>query len=134
MNNASGSSEPEHHGPFGLVVASTDRPTAAPPNWTNWLLLMVPLFIAEMRELPDDEIARLREENVDLITAHGDDAQFGGSQRAGGRNAIAKGLALMARADGGVTALGVHACLRPHIGCPGRFTTSPAPAHPDAEK
>ncbi|MEU5959306.1 hypothetical protein [Streptomyces sp. NPDC047525] len=112
--------------PFGLVVASPG--SAVPPIWTDWLLFMVPLFTTEMRDLTNAELARLRTEAADLIAGHGDDAQYGGQHRAGARTAIARALALLAWAEGGVTALGIHACVRPHTGCPGRFDATPCTA------
>jgi hypothetical protein len=120
------------HIPFGLVVTAP-ADTTVPPNWTTFLLAMVPLFIAETKDLTEGQLARMRHEAEDLITEHGDDALYGGEHRAGARTAIAKSLALLARADGGVTALGIHACLQPHAGCPGRFSSTPPPT-PEAKK
>lgn len=120
----------QNHGPFGLVVASPG--SSAPRTWTDWLLFMVPLFISQMQDITEAKAARMREEAADLIASHGDDAQYGGQHQAGARTAIAKALALLARADGGVTALGVHACLQPHAGCPGR--SNDTPPTPEAKK
>ncbi|MEU5137053.1 hypothetical protein [Streptomyces californicus] len=80
---------------------------------------MVPLYIAELRDLSEPEIERVSARAADLIAGHGDDAQYGGRHQRSARTAIAHGLAALARADGGVTALGIHACTRPHVGCPG---------------
>ncbi|MHC3392860.1 hypothetical protein ACLQ2E_25845 [Streptomyces lavendulocolor] len=91
----------------------------------TWLLFMVPLCIAELREVSEPDIERLAARAVDLISSHGDDAQYGGHHQRSARTAIAQGLAVLARADGGVTALGIHACVRPHLDCPGH-----SPAHP----
>ncbi|MEU6352160.1 hypothetical protein ABZ896_22970 [Streptomyces sp. NPDC047072] len=117
--------------PFGLVVTDPAN-TTVPPAWTNWLLLMVPLFIADLRDVPDDLAYQMGANAGDVIASHADDAQHGGENRARARNAIAKSLALLARADGGVTALGIHACLKPHAGCPGRFNAAPPPT-PEAK-
>ncbi|MFI6689279.1 hypothetical protein [Streptomyces sp. NPDC050485] len=116
------------YGPFGLVVTDPEGQTFASQAWVTWLLFMVPLCIAELRGLPEPEIERISAESADLIASHGDDAQYGGHHQRSARTAIAKGLAVLARADGGVTALGIHACLRPHIGCPGRFATTGSPS------
>ncbi|MFF4534018.1 hypothetical protein ACFY1P_32715 [Streptomyces sp. NPDC001407] len=125
MQFAAHPSEPESYGPFGLVVTDPDSTTSVPHIWTDWLLFMVPLCIAEMRDLTEAEFDRVRAESSGLIASHGDDAQFGGRHQAGARTAIAKGLAVLARADGGVTALGIHACVRPHAGCPGGVQAAP---------
>ncbi|MEV7465232.1 MULTISPECIES: hypothetical protein [Streptomyces] len=121
----------QQHSPFGLVVASPG--SAAPRIWTDWLLFMVPLFIAQMQHISDAQASRMSEGAADLIAEHGDDAQYGGSHQSGARTAIAKGLALLARAEGGVTALGIHACIQPHAGCPGRVNAAPHPT-PEAKK
>ncbi|MEU2770762.1 MULTISPECIES: hypothetical protein [Streptomyces] len=111
---------PDTHGPFGRVVtAPEDSPTPASSTWVTWLLFMVPLCIAELRDLSEPDIERLSTRAADMIASHGDDAQYGGHHQRSARTAIAQGLAVLARADGGVTALGIHACMRPHVGCPG---------------
>lgn len=117
---------PDSHGPFGRVVtAPGNAATGASSTWVTWLLFMVPLCIAELREVSEPDIERLAARAVDLISSHGDDAQYGGHHQRSARTAIAQGLAVLARADGGVTALGIHACVRPHLDCPGH-----SPAHP----
>lgn len=63
----------------------------------TWLLFMVPLCIAEFRDLPEFEIARVSARAADLIACHGDDAQYGGHHQRSARTAIAKGLAVLAR-------------------------------------
>ncbi|MFE9121501.1 hypothetical protein [Streptomyces sp. NPDC007172] len=121
---------PDHHGPFGRVVAAPeDTPTSAPAAWVTWLLFMVPLCITEVRDLSEPEFDRVSARAADLIASHGDDAQYGGHHQRSARTAIAQALALLATAEGGVTALGIHACMRPHVGCPGT-----APAHPSPSK
>lgn len=120
---------PEPHGPFGRVVtAPRSSATSASPKWVTWLLFMVPLCIAELRDLPEPEIKRVSERAADLIASHGDDAQYGGHHQRSARTAIAKGLAVLAHAEGGVTALGIHACIHPHDGCPGDPTAHPRPS------
>ncbi|MCL3998920.1 hypothetical protein [Streptomyces lavenduligriseus] len=117
---------PDAHGPFGRVVTTPgNAATRAPSEWVTWLLFMVPLCIAELREVSEPDVERLAARAVDLIASHGDDAQYGGHHQRSARTAIAQGLAVLARADGGVTALGIHACVRPHLGCPGD-----SPSHP----
>ncbi|WP_240509216.1 hypothetical protein [Streptomyces agglomeratus] len=120
---------PDTHGPFGRVVtAPEDSPTSASSTWVTWLLFMVPLCIAELRGFSEPEIARVSARAADLISSHGDDAQYGGHHQRSARTAIAQGLAVLARADGGVTALGIHACMRPHVGCPGTSPARPSPS------
>ncbi|MBC7299827.1 hypothetical protein [Nocardia salmonicida] len=119
-------------GPFGLVTADPDY--TAPPasqnrqgraaetfhtNLVDVLLALVPLSIAEIRTWSDHRRNITRQKAVDTIAAHGDDLQFGGRQRGSALGALAQGIALGAYAPGGVTQLGIHACTRPHTGCPG---------------
>ncbi|MFZ3494543.1 hypothetical protein ACODT5_15190 [Streptomyces sp. 5.8] len=116
------------HGPFGCVVLSPkeSRPTGNRPvhddgfreRLADWLLLMVPLFIAEQHNASAEEIDRARTDALEQIASHGDDLQFGGKHQGSSRTALAKGFAILARAEGGVTALGVHACTAPHSHCP----------------
>lgn len=114
-------------GPCGLVVAAPDSSGAAgsghaaalPHGFVDLLLMMVPLCIAEMQAWSDERLEAARHASVQLITSHGDDLQFGGRHRGAALAATARGLALGARAPGGITALGIHACTRPHEGCPG---------------
>jgi hypothetical protein len=113
------------HGPFGLVVLDPESETSAPATWTDWLLFMVPLCISEMRNASEVEIDKVRAEAGEQIANHGDDAQFGGRHQASARTALAKGLALLAHAEGGVSAFGIHACTTSHDACPGE---RPAPA------
>lgn len=82
------------------------------------LTALVPMWIAQMHTWSDAAIKRASTDAVQLIIAHGDDLQFGGKRRGATLTALAKAFAILARADGGVTALGVHACLTPHAQCP----------------
>ncbi|WP_405533805.1 hypothetical protein OG592_43710 (plasmid) [Streptomyces avidinii] len=120
--------DPDSHGPLGRVVATPEDAPSASPTWVTWLLFMVPLCIAELRDLAEPEVERIAAQSADLIASHGDDAQFGGHHQRSARTAIARGLAVLARSEGGVTALGIHACVRPHIGCPGALPAHPSPS------
>ncbi|MFM9462653.1 hypothetical protein ACKI1K_07340 [Streptomyces scabiei] len=85
----------------------------------DFLCFLVPLAIEEQSRLSSERIDGMREELLDTIAAHGDDLQFGGTHQKSARVALAKALALLATAEGGVTILGVHACTAVHEGCPG---------------
>jgi len=122
---------PESHGPFGYVAlvredSTRQVPRRGQPNeefsilLADWLTFMVPLFVAELRHTTDEEIQRARADALEQIASHGDDLQYGGRHQGSSRTALAKALAILARAEGGVTVLGVHACLAPHVDCPGR--------------
>lgn len=116
-------------GPFGRVVRvgeETDeayRPLLPNPRLrrglADFLCFLVPLAIQEQSGLPARRIDAMREELIDMIAAHGDDLQFGGTHQKSARVALAKALAILATAEGGVTILGVHACTAEHEGCPG---------------
>jgi len=122
---------PDPGTPFGLVVLVPQRAEAASPQdrlfreqLAGFLTALVPLFIAEQRQAPASDIERMRLDALDQIAHHGDALQFGGRHATASRTALAKGLAVLARAEGGVTILGIHACIARHDGCPGE---PPAP-------
>ncbi|MFE0852253.1 hypothetical protein [Streptomyces mutabilis] len=122
------------HGPFGRVVRVGDETDEAYrallPNprlrsgLADFLCFLVPLAIQEQSRMSAGRIDALREELIDMIAEHGDDLQFGGTHQKSARVALAKALAVLATAEGGVTILGVHACTAEHEGCPG--STRPA--------
>jgi hypothetical protein len=137
----------ESYGPLGCVVHAgpeDQSPTraksgrAAPGEQfsallADWLCFMVPMFIAELRNASDEQIEHERAKALEQIANHGDDLQFGGKHQGSSRTALAKGLAILARAEEGVTALGIHACTAPHIGCPGLASSfRPHTDHPEA--
>ena len=134
----------EPHGPFGCVALVREEreprrvPRSAQPDeqfsalLADWLLFMVPMFIAELRHATDGEIEQASADALEQIASHGDDLQYGGRHQGSSRTALAKALAILARAEGGVTVLGVHACIAPHTGCPGRpFPPSACHSHTD---
>ncbi len=85
----------------------------------------VAMWMLEMAGLTGDERRRrVPAGGVQLVASRGDILQW---RRKDGRpspataatmNALCAGIADAADADGGVTVLGVHACTRPHPGCP----------------
>ncbi|MFB7906387.1 hypothetical protein ACFC1T_08170 [Kitasatospora sp. NPDC056076] len=89
-----------------------------PESWQVFLLGFLPLCISDLRGRPESEVEALRLVALEQIASHGDVALFGGKGRAKARVGIAQGLAVLAFAEGGVTALGIHACVEPHEGCP----------------
>ncbi|MEU6405407.1 hypothetical protein [Streptomyces sp. NPDC046985] len=119
------------HGPLGRVVLDPESRTNGTDGdgfrerLADWLLFMVPMFIAEQRDASAKEIEFARVEALEQIASHGDDLQFGGRHQGTSRTALAKGFAVLARAEGGVSALGVHACTAPHLHCPGERHGAP---------
>ncbi|WP_063044971.1 hypothetical protein [Nocardia pseudovaccinii] len=110
--------------PFGRVVL-VDRPAKRPPteerfadNFANALIALIPMWIVEVRAWSDEKIQREASAAAEVIGSHGDDLQYGGKKRGPALNAVAKAFALLARAEGGITGLGVHACLAAHDLCP----------------
>ncbi|MFF2378407.1 hypothetical protein ACFVUW_28860 [Streptomyces xiamenensis] len=122
------------HGPFGRVVlVPKSHPRRSDGDGfrerlADWLLFMVPMFIAEQRSASAKEIERARGEALEQIASHGDDLQYGGRYQGPSRTALAKGIAILASAEGGITTLGVHACTAPHLHCPGDHQSTPGPA------
>ncbi|WP_280470697.1 hypothetical protein [Nocardia farcinica] len=82
------------------------------------LLMAVPFAIWEQRDASPARIATLRRNAVAMIASHGDDLQFGGKHTASTAAALIQAIALLARAPGGVTFAGIHACLEDHDYCP----------------
>ncbi|NUU20935.1 MAG: hypothetical protein HOV68_05375 [Streptomycetaceae bacterium] len=127
------------HPVFGRVVRLPGTP---PPEDTrdaafragliDFLLTFAPLAIAEQRGRTNEELEPLRERWEELVTYRGDELQYGGPHRGASRSALAQGIALLARAEGGVTALGIHACITAHAGCPGAAPPPAVPAAPEA--
>lgn len=80
---------------------------------------LVPLAVADLARTTFEERAAYAEGAVELIAGHADQLMFASSRSkpTGVLSAIARSLAVLAYQPGGVTALGVHACTRPHPGC-----------------
>lgn len=76
------------------------------------LQLAVPMWIEQLRnvggQIPYDERDRI----IEQINSKGDDLQYGGKRGSAAQafNAMAKGLAALAYAPGGVTFAGQHWC------------------------
>ncbi|MEV4505461.1 hypothetical protein [Streptomyces klenkii] len=127
------------HGPSGCVVLDPDRPRPSRVRRGGrdddfdgrvqlYLIGVVPLVIAELRNAGIGEVVRLRVEAVHELGSHGDDLQYGGRHQESSRRALATAIGILAHADGGVTAFGVHACTGPHEGCPGARLPVGSPA------
>jgi hypothetical protein len=82
------------------------------PLLTATLEVAVPLRIMQYRALGVTEIAdKEREALVEMIAAHGDDIIYASKKKGGTAdafNALARALALLSFAPGGVTFLGLH--------------------------
>lgn len=84
------------------------------------LLALVPFRHVELAGASQEEVERAREEAVEVIAHKADVFLFPkkGQRPTGVLSALATAMALCARAEGGITHLGVHACVAPHEGCP----------------
>ncbi|WP_433635465.1 hypothetical protein [Nocardia sp. CA-120079] len=115
---------PTQNGPLGCVVEVDRSPSNDPrteafaANLTTSLLALVPKWIATTRHWTDEQLQRAAPAAAQTIASHGDDLQYGGTKRGQALNAVAKALAILAHTEGGVTALGIHACQQPHHPCP----------------
>jgi hypothetical protein len=129
------------YGPFGRVVLlpPEDRPTKARRDGpddgfgqrlSDSLLLMVPTCILDQRNATAAQLEAIRTETRDLIAHRGDVLQYGGKGQGAARVALPRALALLARTEGGVTTLGIHACLTPPPGCPGEPPNSTPETEP----
>lgn len=99
------------------VPIETEAPDNFREQMADYLEAFVPLRIYELRSKSPEEIDKLRAEAVTLITAKGDVLQYGGKGQTEARVALITAIAVLAFSEGGVTALGVHACAEPHEGC-----------------
>ena len=68
----------------------------------------VPLHAAELKRLPWSDVAHIAGECSQTIAEKGDVLQFGGKGGAAAFNALARGLAALSFAPGGVNFLGDH--------------------------
>lgn len=82
------------------------------------LLMLVPLAITELAGLSFETRQKIAEEAGDLISGKADQLMYASSQEPGVLGPMARGFAALAYQPGGVTALGLHACVLPHPGCP----------------
>lgn len=112
-----------------LLAAERERIRAADPErydrLAEALLAAVPLAIDALRDLTDAERDSRRGwlRVLDLIGAKGDVLLYGGGQpgeAAAVLARLAETLAVLAYADGGVTAFGLHWHAVPHAWCPGQ--------------
>ncbi|WP_439681483.1 hypothetical protein [Embleya sp. MST-111070] len=117
-------------GPFGRVVRvpldpklTGERAVNFAHGLADFLLTFVPMRIAQ--GFTDAEFAAQRTRVTDLITSQGDVLQYGGTGQKEARAALITAFALGAHAEGGITALGIHACIRPHDGCPDPWGQEP---------
>jgi len=92
-----------------------------------FLEFLVPLRMSELTHLSEEEIAPLRIAALEQIASHGDVLQYGGKGQREARTALVTALAILASAEGGIDALGVHACAAPHAGCPANRTSDTTP-------
>ncbi|MFF8283398.1 hypothetical protein ACF06W_11820 [Streptomyces albus] len=85
------------------------------------LLGLVPLSCAELAGASEGRLRQVADESADLIAHKADVFQYqkAGQKSTGVLSALAAAIALGARQDGGITHLGIHACLEPHEGCRG---------------
>ncbi|MFF4417509.1 hypothetical protein ACFYY8_33710 [Streptosporangium sp. NPDC001559] len=88
-------------------------------NLQGALLGLVPLAIAELRGTTFEQRQERVAADADLIATQADEMMFGKGKKATGvLSATALGIAVGAYQPGGVTVLGLHACVHPHPGCP----------------
>lgn len=88
-----------------------------PPDFRAEILVgvMATAVVVEtdnLRRLPWSDVARLANESATVIGSHGDDLQFGGKKRREAFAALARGLAALSFAPGGVEFFGAHWCAR----------------------
>jgi hypothetical protein len=77
----------------------------------NTLLIAVPLWIEEMKKVSWEERRQFSSECCNIICHHGDDILYKSHKKgetATAFNALARGMAILSFARGGVTAFGLH--------------------------
>ncbi|MFD9815072.1 hypothetical protein [Streptomyces sp. NPDC059080] len=91
--------------------------------WDNvrWGLLgLVPFWSADLAGDSEEQLRQAAEDAEDVIAHKADVFQYQKNRQkaTGVLSALAAAIALGARQEGGITHLGIHACLEPHEGCP----------------
>lgn len=81
------------------------------------LAAMVPLRIAELADLTDDQRIALADGIPDAIAGHGDDLLYGGKHCAQTWAALVRALAIGAYQPGGITFGDLHWCAGPAGSC-----------------
>jgi hypothetical protein len=79
---------------------------------------LIPLHIAEMRNLPINVRRDRAARDGRLLASDADKLLYAPGRRPGVLPALARGMAALAYQPGGVTAVGIHACAHPHPYCP----------------
>lgn len=116
--------EKKEHGRFGYVTCVPNERMGRDPFWENVghaLVGLIPLRIWELRATGEAELMELSVKAADVIGSRGDEFQFPSrrGRPTGVLAELATGFAAVALlADGGITAIGVHACFYEHDGCP----------------
>lgn len=93
---------------------------------TETLKMAVPMWMAQLehvQEIPSymtaDDIRNLGTYGTGLMFhRHGESTRSERRSSTLAFNSLARGLAVLARLEGGVTFAGVHWCAKPHEGCP----------------
>lgn len=88
------------------------------PALITSLQAAVPLWILEVRDWPEIQRAAMGGESGQYIAEHGDELMYGGKKgrAAAAFNHLARGLACLAYAPGGVSFAGEHWCVN-HAEC-----------------
>ncbi|QXJ25944.1 hypothetical protein AGRA3207_007513 [Actinomadura graeca] len=87
-------------------------------NIRTALQALIPQAIAELQEVSFEQRRARAAAASQIIAERADRLMFAARSRPGVLGPLAEGLAVLAFQPGGVTALGLHACTAPHIGCP----------------
>ncbi|WP_046468670.1 hypothetical protein [Allosalinactinospora lopnorensis] len=102
------------------VSSPTD--SADPPRnlavLVTTLHMAVPIAMRKIAGLTDHERRELAGQSAAWVAEHGDDLLYGGRHCAAAYTMLARGLAALAFTPGGVTFVGKHWCIRPHLDCP----------------
>ena len=70
------------------------------------------MVIQDLKTRSLDDIQAIARESAAVVAEHGDDLQFGGKHCASTHAALARGIAALSFAPGGVSAFGAHWCER----------------------
>lgn len=87
----------------------------APPSTPALMVSLqvaVPLKIADLRHIPDDYRLQQAPNLAEILATHGDDLMYGGKSCVAAFGAVARALALLAFAPGGVSLWGILWCER----------------------
>ena len=96
----------------GVVASPEGELTSSQFLLRGFLETGVMMAQQDLQRTSWSEVSRMARESSDTVAAHGDDLEFGGKHCKSAFAALARGLAALSFAPGGVRFLGAHWCAK----------------------